>query len=248
MEEFICLGYFDPEEKIEAETQEKLDLEELSFAVEEDNWPEMQPLSIFYKERLLKPSLNEDFIQEPRLLSTVFLPELKPARITLYAQDQAAGTDETGKIFIYTLNDNRLFFLTLPQRVKNFCLLGRTFFFPEGGTKLVSISFEKEDMSIYHGLKSAILAIAPMPPDNILTAQADSSVNIWDLEEKKITTLKFGKEPLWFLAADPMGRIYFASKNRLGLADSKEKILLATKLPGEEPLFPRFFPRTKLSP
>lgn len=88
----------------------------------------MQHLSIFYKERLLKPSLNEDLVQEPHLLSTVFLPELRPSRIALYAQDQAAGTDETGKIFIYTLNDNRLFFSTLPQKVKNFCLLGRTFF------------------------------------------------------------------------------------------------------------------------
>lgn len=114
-------------------------------------------------------------------------------------------------------------------------------FFPEAGTKLVSISFEKEDMSIYPGLKSAILAIASMPPDNILTAQADSSVNIWNLEEKKITTLKFGGDPLWFLATNPIGRICFASKNRLGLADGKEKILLATKLPGEEPLFPQFF-------
>mgnify|MGYP005831699591 CR=1 FL=1 len=120
--------FCDPEEKIEAKAQEKFDLEELSFAVEEDNWPEMQHLSIFYKERLLKPSLNEDLVQEPHLLSTVFLPELRPSRIALYAQDQAAGTDETGKIFIYTLNDNRLFFSTLPQKVKNFCLLGRTFF------------------------------------------------------------------------------------------------------------------------
>ncbi len=245
-EEFIYLGSFEPEEKVEAEFQERLSLEERPLSFEEDQWPEKRTLAIFYKERLLKPGLNEDLGEEPHLLSTVFLPELRPEKIGFYAQEQAAGTDETGKIFIYTLNDNRLFFLSLPQRVQNFCLLGRTFFFPEGQTNLVAVSLEKEEMSKYSGGKSAIQAMASMPSDQILTAESDGSVKLWNLEEKRITTLRLGNDPLTSVAADPMARICFVSANRAGLVDSQERILLLTDPFAEELLLAQFLSRGEI--
>ncbi len=73
------------------------------------------PLQAYSEEKRFKPILNERVEDNPNLLQTIPVDDLRPHQIRFYAQDQIAGIGEKGKVFILTFLDNRIFHASIEE-------------------------------------------------------------------------------------------------------------------------------------
>ncbi|MBM3284689.1 MAG: hypothetical protein FJY81_02350, partial [Candidatus Aminicenantes bacterium] len=229
--EFIRLGAFPGEKEPGACRQDNLHLEEGSFVCYEERWPKTRTFPFSPEEEICTPRLNENSGAEPNLLMAIPLERLEPDCLRFYAQDQVAGRGRNGRVFVLTLLDNRLFKTSLEDTVIDLSLLGRTFFLTTG-RRLLSLSFEKNE--IHEFLEPGILptAMASCPPDHLITAHADGTVRLWDFLEKKVFLLSAGLPPARALAVDFAGRIYTSSGGNLWRWDFWEKKI--TRISGIE--------------
>ena len=221
--ELIRIGDFSGEGKPSECRQEKLRLHGEDFSYAEEEWPEFRMTSFSPAERKLKPILNEDLEFEPNLLKTIPLGEVKPSQIRFYAQDQIAGTGENGAVFVLTLLDNRIFQTNL-KGATDIALLGRTLYLVVPGQGLLSLSFERNEITRIDDDGALPVKIASFPPDRIITAHEDGFIRVWDFLDKRTFSFASHIPGISSLAVDQRGRIYAGGRNgRLRQWDLEEK-------------------------
>ncbi len=206
--EFIRLGHFGGETK-HGELQERdLFLESKKFTLHEEKWPGTRHLPFSFEEEILTPRLNDDLEKDPNLLMTVLPGKLDPDRLRFYAQDQVAGAGRKGNVFVLTLHDYRLFQASLGASFLELGLLGRTFFLWTENRQFLGLSFENNNITEYFTSPKNQVSFATWPPDRLITADDEGSIDIWDFAEQKIFRLSADFPPLTALATDPSGKIY----------------------------------------
>jgi WD40 repeat protein len=210
--ELIRIGDFSGEAKPSSCREEKLCLREEDFAFTEEEWPEFRMIPFSPEEKKLKPILNEDLKAEPNLLKTIPLSDIKPGQIRFYAQDQIAGTGESGAVFVLTFLDNRIFQTSLGD-IADVALLGRTLYLAVPGRGLLSLSFERNEIAEIKNEKAFPAKIASFPPDRIITAYEDGLIRVWDFFDKKIFAFASHLPQISSLAVDQSGRIYAGGEN-----------------------------------
>jgi len=205
--QLIRIGDFSGEIKTLPCREEKLHLEERPLEVREEDWPEIQVAAITPGEKRLIPLLNEDLKAEPNFLKAIPLGDISPVRLRFYAQDQVAGRGENGEVFVLTFLDNRIF-QTRIERIVDFALLGRTFFLAVPGRRLLSLSFERNEIVEWQAGTAFPQKIVGLPPDRLVTAHQDGTIRVWDTLEKRVLVFAGQLSPLTALAVDQTGRIY----------------------------------------
>lgn len=210
--ELIRIGDFSGEAKPSRCREEKLCLQEEDFAFTEEEWPDSRVILFSPEEKKLKPILNEDLRAEPNLLKTIPLGDVKPGQIRFYAQDQIAGTGESGAVFVLTFLDNRIFQTSLGD-IADVALLGRTLYLAVPGRGFLSLSFERNEIAEIKNKEALPTKIASFPPDKIITAYEDGHIRVWDFLDKKIFAFASHLSRISSLAVDQRGRIYAGGKD-----------------------------------
>lgn len=223
--EYIRIGDFGGERHRQVCFREKLGLSKKGSVWSEAEWPESHRFPISFEEEILKPRLSAGLEAEPNLLMTILPEGLAPDRLRFYAQEQVAGTGRNGKAFVLTLVDNRLFKASVGMAIKEFSLLGRTFFLLSEDGRLVSLSFEKNEMAEFIAPDGRIVAIATWPPDSLITATEDGRFSIWNFAEKKNFRVSADLSPFSAIACDPSGKIYGWNQEGLWRYDYPRKEL-----------------------
>jgi hypothetical protein len=203
----IRIGDFQGDTVLARCSEKRLEVVEKRLEIREEPWPEFRASAFTPRERRLKPVLNEDLRSEPNLLKTIPLPGIRPDRLRFYAQDQVAGYGEDGQAFVLTFLDNRLFQTQL-EGISDFTLLGRTLILAVPGRRLLSLSFERNELLEWLGGDADPQKVAGNPPDKLITAHQDGTVRVWDSLEKRVLAFAGGLTPLTALAVDQAGRVY----------------------------------------
>ena len=210
--ELIRIGDFSGEKEIRPVREERAQLREDILDIREESWPAGRTLSFTPGERIFKPILNESLEAEPHLLQTIPLDDIRPSRLRFYAQDQVAGRGGSGRVFVLTFLDNRLF-QTAVEDAADLALLGRTFYLAVPGRGLLGLSFERNEIREWPGGALSPWRIVSSPPDRLITACPDGTIKVWNFREKKVLAFAGGIGPLSALAVDPRGRIYGGGEN-----------------------------------
>mgnify|MGYP000308095773 CR=1 FL=1 len=225
--ELIRLGHFEPE-SFWPVNEEDIEIEVKSFSRQPVTWPESSITPFLSEEEILEPRLNQNLDQEPHLLSTIFLQQLEPERLYLYAQNQIGGLDKKGKFFVFTLLDHRLFTTHLQTEISANSLLGRNFCFQEKEPGLNLLSFEREQVTKYDWPAIPIRYLAALPPWHLFMVLQDGELYLWNFEEQNISRILFPwkQNPLiHWVAIEPGYRLYLASEQEIFHLDlNKEKI------------------------
>ena len=183
-----------------------------SFSFSQEKWPEPATQSFSPEERTFKPGLNENLRDEPNLLQTIPLEDIKADRIRFYAQDQIVGTGEQGNLFVLTFLDRHLFHTHL-EKIEDIALQGRTLFLLNKKGELISLSFEKNEIARFKTTDSRAVKIASFPRDRVITGHEDGSIRIWDFRNKLIMRAKAHDKAIISLAVDYSGRLYSGSSD-----------------------------------
>lgn len=223
--EFIRLGRFGGETKCGTPQEAALFLEERKFTVHEEKWPQARRHPLSFEEEILTPHLNEDLEANPNLLMTILPGNLHPDRLRFYAQEQVAGTGKKGDVFVLTFHDNRLFHASLGVALLELGLLGRTFFVWTEDRRFLRLSFEKNEVAEFFTPFKNQLALASWPPDCLITAGDDGSIDIWDFAEEKIFRLSANLPPSAGIAASANGKVYFSNPEGMWRFDFRRRTL-----------------------
>ena len=210
--ELALLGEF-PQEKSDLEiTYENSAVESKSFRLTHINWPGEKIYQFRAKEKKFQLELNENLDLQPHLLFSVDMDDLKPSRLSFYAQNQIAGIGESGKVFILTFIDNRIFF-TDTENISEIKLWGRDIFMLSQEGYLMSISFEKNTFTVFNSMDSPACSLKPMDHNRILTGHEDGTITIWDRSEKEVTVFKAHDQAVLSLTCDYEGCFFSGSSD-----------------------------------
>ncbi|MGB7294251.1 MAG: hypothetical protein WBC70_01555 [Candidatus Aminicenantales bacterium] len=210
--ELIRIGDFSGEKEIRPVREERTHFSEDAFEIREEPWPASCTLNFSPGESIFKPILNENLEAEPHLLQTIPLDDVQPVRLRFYAQDQVAGQGESGRVFVLTFLDNRIFQTTV-EGIADLTVLGRTFYLAVPGRGLIGLSFERNEITEWPVGADSPWRVVSAPPDRVITAGPDGTVRVWDFLEKKILAFSGRINSLSALAVDQRGHIYGGTEN-----------------------------------
>jgi WD40 repeat protein/HEAT repeat protein len=211
--DLIRIGDFNQESKPLKIEPETLSLRQENFSLRSEDWPKSSAKPFSPEERKFRAKLNENLAEQPNLLQTIEMDDLKAKQIRFYAQDQIAGIGEEGSVFVLTFLDNRIFY-TFVERNTDITLLGRDIFLINHKGELTNVSFERNEIVKIGKTNSPALAITSFPRNRIITGHKDGSIRIWDFLNKNIFTLEGHHQPVLSLAVDYSGRIYSGSLDK----------------------------------
>ena len=186
-----------------------------NFSLIHKHWPGEKTYKFRAKERKFQLELNENPGLQPHLLFSVDLDDLKPLRLRFYAQNQIAGIGGSGKVFILTFIDNRIFFTDI-EEITEIKLWGRDLFMLSQAGNLMSISFEKNIFTVFNSMCSPAYSLIPMDHNHILTGHEDGTIIIWNMAEKEIDIIKAHEQAVISLTCDYKG-IFFSGSSDGGL-------------------------------
>jgi HEAT repeat protein len=211
-EDLIRIGTFGEGERHLGVVEEAFTSKKEILSVKQEKWQEPATQSFSPEERTFKPELNDDLRDEPNLLQTIPLEDIKANRIRFYAQDQIVGTGEEGNLFVLTFLDRHLFHTQL-EKIEDIALQGRTLFLLNKKGELISLSFEKNEIARFKKTDSRAIKIASFPRDRVITGHEDGSIRIWDFMNKSIMHLEAHDKSILSLAVDYSGRLYSGSSD-----------------------------------
>jgi WD40 repeat protein len=203
----IKVGKFSQKTKTLSVKKEPVSYSENSFDLEKSDFLRQKKWDFKPEEKRFKPFLNENIEDNPHLLQTIQVGELRPLRIHFYAQNQIAGIGEKGKVFILTFLDNRIFHSSL-EEFKAFTLLGRNLFLVNQKGELMSVSFEKGSIIKYENLSSPVYSLTSLPRNKLITGHKNGFILVWDMENSEILKFKAHSSPVRSLAVNYSGNIY----------------------------------------
>ncbi len=229
----IHIGNFDNELKAQKILQEKLAFHTDDFLLVEQTMPKSVNMSFVHEERKFKVELNDRLSEQPYLLGTIEVSDIKPVQICFYAQDQLAGVGKGDDVFVLTFLDNRIFH-TKVQDCSKIALCGRNIFVLDSQGGLSRVSFEGQEMARFETIGSPITALTVSDTIKPVTGHEDGSIGIWDLSNKKIVMLRGHKKPVSALVVDYSGRIYSVSfDHTVKLWDLMNKTVRTMEYPDE---------------
>jgi len=194
---------------------EPISLADSGFDLEKGVFSRHKEWNFKPEEKRFKHILNERVEDNPNLLQTIPVDDLRPHHIRFYAQDQLAGIGEKGKVFILTFLDNRIFHASI-EEFKGISLLGRNIFLVNGKGELLSVSFENCQVVKYGNFNSPICSITSLPRNKLITGHKDGFILIWNMENNELIKIKAHSSPVTALAVDYFGNIYsWGSDQRL---------------------------------
>jgi len=194
---------------------EPISLADSGFDLEKGVFSRHKEWNFKPEEKRFKHILNERVEDNPNLLQTIPVDDLRPHHIRFYAQDQLAGIGEKGKVFILTFLDNRIFHASI-EEFKGISLLGRNIFLVNGKGELLSVSFENCQVVKYGNFNSPICSITSLPRNKLITGHKDGFILIWNMENNELIKIKAHSSPVTALAVDCFGNIYsWGSDQRL---------------------------------
>lgn len=213
--ELAMLGEFPPEKRaLEIQHSESAAKTE-KFSLIHKPWPGEKTYHFRAKERKFQLDLNENPDLHPHLLFSVDIDDLKPSQLRFYAQNQIAGIGRSGKVFILTFIDNRIFFTDI-EEISEVKLWGRDIFMLSQAGNLMSLSFEKNIFTVFNSLDSPACSLVPVDHNHILTGHKDGTIFIWNFIEKEIDIIKAHDQAVTSLACDYNG-LFFSGSSEGGL-------------------------------
>jgi len=242
----IRIGDFNQELKHLKIEHETPSLRQENFSLKNEDWPKSSAKPFSPEERKFRAKLNENLVDQPNLIQTIEMDDLKANQIRFYAQEQIAGIGEEGSVFVLTFLDNRIFY-TFLERSTDITLLGRDIFLINHKGELTNISFERNEIVKIEKTNSPALAITSFPRDRIITGHKDGSIRIWDFLNKNIFTLEGHCQPVLSLAVDYFGRVYSGSLDKtLRYWDMKNGVANIVENLGGKPAHIKLYPQGKI--
>lgn len=180
----------------------------------EEDFPDTEVLSIAASERKFSPQLNPSLPDDPHLLLSVDMQDLKPQSISFYALEQIAGTGVNGEFFVLSFIDNRIFHFHPGSSTDHPpILLGRDLFLISKTGNLQRISFERSEYERFESVHSPVCSGAVYLRDMIVTGHEDGTVGVWDFSKKRLRIYPGHKEPVLSVAGDHYGTINSLGKD-----------------------------------
>jgi len=208
----IKVGDFIKKAETRNKESEPVSYSERTFDVEKGTFSIQKKWGFKPEEKRFKPVLNEDVENNPNLLQSILIEDLRPHRIRFYTQDQIAGIGEKRKIFIFTFLDNRIFHASI-EDFTDLSLVGRNIFLTDKKGELISVSFENGHIAKYGNIHSPICSMASLPRNRLITGHEDGSILIWNMENSEFLKIKSHPFPVTALAVTYSGTIYSWSQN-----------------------------------
>jgi len=193
---------------------EKLNFREENFSVKNEKLPNISFKPYLYEERKFKAQLNENLAEQPNLLQTIEMHDLKPSQICHYAQEQIAGIGEGGSVFVLTFLDNRIFY-TFTEKNASISLQGRDILLIDEKGRLTDISFERNEIANIANTESPALVLTSLSGNKIITGHRDGTIRIWDLLNRDIQILEGHRHPVISLSVDYSGRLFTGSSDNV---------------------------------
>jgi hypothetical protein len=208
----IKIGDFIKKAETKNRESEPVSYSEHTFDVEKGTFTIQKEWDFKPEEKRFRSVLNEDVDNNPNLIQSILLEDLRPHHIRFYAQDQIAGIGEERKIFIFTFLDNRIFHARLGD-FTNLSLVGRNIFLTDKKGKLMNVSFENGHIATYGKSHSPICSMASLPWNKLITGHEDGTILVWNMENNELLKIKSHPFPVSALAVTYFGNIYSWSQN-----------------------------------
>ncbi|MFW6123675.1 MAG: hypothetical protein ACOC5G_00475 [Acidobacteriota bacterium] len=203
----IKVGQFSQKTETLSMKKESVSLFESRFDFGRDKFSRQKKWNFKPEEKKFKSILNQNIEDNPNLLQTIPVEELRPQRICFYAQNQIAGIGEKGKVFILTFLDHRIFYVSL-QEFQDLTLLDRNFFLANQKGELMSVSFEKGHIIKYENFNSPIHSMTSLPRNKLITGHENGSIRVWNMENNEFLKFNAHSSPVAALAVNYSENIY----------------------------------------
>ncbi len=225
---------------------ENISLADSGFDLEKGVFSRHKKWNFKPEEKRFKTVFNEKIEDNPNLLQTIPVDDLRPHHIRFYAQDQIVGIGEKGKVFILTFLDNRIFHASI-EEFKGISLLGRNIFLVNRKGELLSVSFENCQIVKYGNYNSPICSITSLPRNKLITGHKDGFILIWNMENNEFIKIKSHSSPVTALAVDYFGNIYSGgSDQRLKYWNLKKGCVQEVNTKNEMISYLKIYPKGKI--
>lgn len=208
--ELVMLGQFPHEKGVLKFNKKDLDVKTENFYFEAVNWPGEQVHHFRAKERKFQLDLNHNPEEQPNLLFSLEIDDLKPSDLRFYAQNQIAGAGESGKVFILTFIDNRIFFIDTDE-ISEIKLWGRDIYMLNQAGNLLHISFEQNTLNLFNSLDSPACSLIPMDHKHLLTGHENGTITFWDFSEHTVSVIMAHEQAVSSLNCDYYGNFFSGS-------------------------------------
>ncbi len=185
--DLIRLGDFSGPKKMLSASVQPLSLKRESADTQQKAYPDSEVQSFSAAERKFTPRLNPNLTDDPHLLLTVDMDDLKLQSIRFYALNQIAGTGADGDVFVLSFIDNRIFHFQ-PGRIQAHTpvLLGRDLFLISKKGNMQRISFERGVHEKFKPVHAPVCCASVYLRDMIVTGHSDGSVAVWNIPKKRL--------------------------------------------------------------
>jgi hypothetical protein len=208
-EELIQVGAFYQKTDSILTHTEKLKPKKKDVFLHQKNIEEAAVTTFQHKERKFHVDWNQHPEDNPFLLGTIKMEDIKPIQIRHYAQNQIAGHGLNGDTFIMTFLDNRLLSMEA-GKVLQLTLQGRNLFTIDKRGDLHNTTFEKNEDRRIICPDSCFTSIAPYLTEKIITGHEDGHICIWNLKDQEKHIFYGHSGAVIYLSADYYGHIYSA--------------------------------------
>jgi hypothetical protein len=207
--DLIRLGDFTDQGSTLSASIQPLSLKQERAGTRTEAFPDTHIQTFSASERKFTARLNPNLADDPHLLLSVDMDDLKPQSIRFYALQQIAGTGARGDVFVLSFIDNRIFHFQ-PAQIKDHApiLLGRDLFFIEGNGQIQRISFERGENEKFRSVHSPVCSGSVYLRDMIVTGHADGTVAVWNFAKKQLSIHPGHTGSVRSVVSDHYGNIY----------------------------------------
>ncbi|MBN2246651.1 MAG: hypothetical protein JW755_12475 [Candidatus Aminicenantes bacterium] len=208
--ELVMLGEFPQEKGVLKFDRKDLQVQAEKFTLKKLNWPGEQGYHFQAKERKFHLDLNNDTGTHPHLLFSLEADDLEPSYLRFYAQDQIAGAGRTGKVFILTFIDNRIFHIDIDE-ISEIRLWGRDLYTLGRDGNLAHVSFEQNTLTLFNPMGSPACSLIPIAHKRLITGHQDGTLTFWNLSEHAVSVILAHEQAVSSLTCDYYGNYFSGS-------------------------------------